>query len=85
MFFGKKLNRSFEVARRLADRDTAGDGAGLRQAQGLSAEYAALGRGGEGEAPLELEGKDIVAMVLSGLAVFGPIFLVLALLMAVFA
>ena len=67
MFFQKKLDRSYDTLRFLGDRKGEESEEDLREFK-------------EGE---KLEFKDILAMILSALIVFGPLFLIIGLLMFV--
>ena len=67
MFFQKKLDRSYDTLRFLGDRKGEEIEEDLREFK-------------EGE---KLEFKDILAMILSALIVFGPLFLIIGLLMFV--
>ena len=67
MFFQKKLDRSYDTLRFLGDRKGEETEEDLREFK-------------EGE---KLEFKDILAMILSALILFGPLFLIIGLLMFV--
>ena len=67
MFFQKKLDSSYDTLRFLGDRKGEETEEDLREFK-------------EGE---KLEFKDILAMILSALIVFGPLFLIIGLLMFV--
>ena len=67
MFFQKKLKRSYDTLRYL------GDEKGKESEEELR-EFAKNEK---------LEGKDILAMIISALIVFGPVFLIIGIIMFV--